>query len=233
MRLLHRLSPALVPVAALFALGGFVTHDYWAPDGVVIPAPATDIRAGGETTATVVVAGGCFWGVQAVFQHTKGVTSAVSGYAGGEAITAKYELVGSGLTGHAEAVKVTYDPRVISYGKILQIFFSVAHDPTEVDRQGPDVGTEYRTTIFPANAEQARVAKAYISQLDEARVWGSRIATTIEPGKTFYPAEAYHQDFLEHNRTYPYIVINDLPKLADLKRIFPRDYREDAVLVKP
>ena len=196
----------------------------------VVPVPAVDEVAGGRTSAVAIVAGGCFWGVQAVYQHTKGVTNAVSGYAGGERRTAQYEMVGTGRTGHAEAVEITFDPRLISYGQLLQIFFSVAHDPTELNRQGPDDGPQYRSTIFPVNDEQAKVATAFIDQLDRARIFDRKIATTIERGRPFFPAEDYHQDFLVRNPTYPYIVINDLPKLDDLKRIFPERYRSTPVL---
>jgi peptide-methionine (S)-S-oxide reductase len=166
-----------------------------------------------------------------VFQHVKGVTNAVSGYAGGDKKTAQYEVVGSGRTGHAESVRITFDPRQISYGRILQIYFSVAHNPTELNRQGPDVGTQYRSAIFPTNAEQAQIAKAYIGQLNQAHAFDAAIVTKIEPGKEFYPAEDYHQDFLTLHPTYPYIVYNDLPKIDDLNRIFPDLYRADPVLV--
>ena len=179
-----------------------------------------------------MLAGGCFWGVQGVFQHVKGVLSAVSGYDGGDAATAHYEMTSTGDTGHAESVRVTFDPREISYGRILQIYFSVAHNPTELNRQGPDQGTQYRSAIFPANDEQASVAKAYIAQLTLAHAFGAAIVTTIEPGRTFFPAEDYHQDFLALNPTYPYIVFNDLPKIANLKRLFPDVYRADPVLVR-
>ena len=178
-----------------------------------------------------MVAGGCFWGVQGVFQHVDGVTSAVSGYAGGEKATAHYEMTSSGNTGHAESVQITFDPRKITYGRILQVYFSVAHDPTELNRQGPDEGTQYRSAIFPMNDEQARVAKAYIAQLGSVHAFSAPIVTTIEPGKTFYRAEDYHQDFLAHNPGYPYIVFNDLPKIANLKQVFPTLYRPDPVLV--
>ena len=199
---------------------------------VKVPQAAVDQAvAPGTTSETAVLAGGCFWGVQGVFQHVKGVTSAVSGYTGGKANTASYETVSTGATGHAESVQVTFDPSKISYGQILQIYFSVVHDPTELNRQGPDWGTQYRSTIFAADAEQARVAKAYIAQLDSAKTFGKPIATTIEMGKTFYPAETYHQDFLTLNPNYPYIVINDLPKVANLKKMYPALYRNDAVLV--
>ena len=178
-----------------------------------------------------MLAGGCFWGVQGVFQHVDGVISAVSGYDGGSQATAHYDMTSQGDTGHAESVRITYDPSKISYGKILQIFFSVAHDPTELDRQGPDEGTQYRSAIFPLNGEQARVAKDYIAELDQAHAFGAPIVTAIEPGKTFYRAEDYHQDFLAKNPTYPYIVVNDLPKIENLKRLFPDLYRADPVLV--
>ena len=196
-----------------------------------VPAPAQDEAAGAASSEVAVLAGGCFWGVQGVFQHVNGVTSAVSGYAGGEKATAEYETVSTGKSGHAETVKITFDPRRISYGQILQIYFSVAHDPTELNEQGPDIGTQYRSTIFPTSAEQARIAKAYIDQLDAAHVYGAKIVTTIEPDRVFYPAEAYHQDFLTRHPDNLYIVINDLPKIADLKSSFPDRYRADPVLV--
>jgi peptide-methionine (S)-S-oxide reductase len=202
-----------------------------ADGGHALPSPIVDLPPGQATSAAVVLAGGCFWGVQGVFQHVKGVTSAVSGYAGGEKRTAAYETVSTGRTGHAESVQVMYDPRQISYGRVLQIFFSVAHDPTELNRQGPDTGTQYRSAIFPATTEQANVAKAYIAQLDQARVFKKPIVTTIEPDRGFYPAETYHQDFLTRNPTYPYIAINDLPKIEDLKRLSPDVYRAAPVLV--
>ena len=196
----------------------------------VIPPPALDEpAASGRETATF--AGGCFWGVQGVFQHVKGVVSATSGYAGGAKGTARYETVSGGDTGHAESVQVVFDPKTVSYGRLLQIYFSVAHDPTQLNRQGPDTGTQYRSAIFPASDEQAKVAKAYIDQLDRAKVFDAAIVTKIEPGKTFYVAEGYHQDFLTNNPDYPYIVINDLPKVAALKRLFAPDYSEKPVLV--
>ena len=193
------------------------------PDAQAAPAQ------GSEEVA--VLAGGCFWGVQGVFQHVKGVTSAVSGYAGGEKSTAQYELVGNGTTGHAESVRVMFDPKQISYGRILQIFFSVAHDPTQLNRQGPDTGPQYRSAIFPTSSEQAATAKAYIAQLTQARVFDAAIVTRIEKDKTFYPAELYHQDFLAKHPTHPYIVHNDLPKIKDLQRIFTDDFRAKPVLV--
>jgi peptide-methionine (S)-S-oxide reductase len=197
-----------------------------------IPAPMLDEPASAQAMSEVaILAGGCFWGVQGVFQHVEGVTSAVSGYAGGAADTAHYERVGRSTTGHAESVRITFDPRRVSYGHILQIYFSVAHDPTELNRQGPDVGNQYRSAIFPTNSEQTRIAEAYIAQLNEAHVFDAAIATRIEPGRQFYPAEDYHQDFLTRNPTYPYIVVNDLPKIENLKRLFPGLYRATPVLV--
>ena len=230
-RMHWRVLPVAGVVAALlFAVAaGWVTPSA-AEDAVTIPPPAID-EATSATSEVAVLAGGCFWGVQGVFQHVEGVTRAVSGYAGGEADTAHYQMVGSGTTGHAESVQVTFDPSKISYGKILQIYFSVAHDPTQLNYQGPDMGTQYRSTIFPTSEEQARVAKAYIAQLDQAHVYSDAIVTTIEPSKTFYPAEDYHQDFLALNPNYPYIVFNDLPKIANLKQLFPALYRSNPVLV--
>ncbi|NDQ57442.1 MAG: peptide-methionine (S)-S-oxide reductase MsrA [Acidipila sp.] len=180
--------------------------------------------ARGEQTA--VFAGGCFWGVDAVFKHVKGVSSVLSGYAGGNAGTAQYETVGSGSTGHAESVKVTFDPAQVSYAQLLRIFFSVAHDPTELNRQGPDSGTQYRSAIFYVNDEQKQVAQDYIAQLDQAKVFSSRIVTEVTPLKGFYPAEQYHQNFLARNPTYPYIVFNDLPKLRALQKQFPAQYKQ-------
>ena len=230
--MLRRIVPfaGLAAVLVLAALAPWATSSA-AEDAHVIPAPAIDERAGPSTSEVAVLAGGCFWGVQGVFQHVAGVTRAVSGYAGGQADTAHYEMVGTGTTGHAESVQITFDPSKVSYGKILQIYFSVAHDPTQLNYQGPDTGTQYRSAIFPQNEEQARIAKAYIAQLDQAHVYGDAIVTTIEPGKTFYPAEDYHQDFLALNPNYPYIVFNDLPKVESLKRIFSELYRDDPVLV--
>ena len=199
--------------------------------GRAIPPPAIDEAASAKTSEVAVIAGGCFWGVQGVYQHVKGITSAVSGYAGGEERTAEYEMVSGGRTGHAESVRIVFDPRVITYGRVLQIFFAVAHDPTELNRQGPDEGTQYRSAIFPASAEQARVARAYVQQLNDANVFGATLATTIEENRAFYRAEAHHQDYLERNPSAPYIVVNDLPKIADLKRVFPDAYRATPVLV--
>ncbi|WP_120967490.1 peptide-methionine (S)-S-oxide reductase MsrA [Comamonas sp. lk] len=197
-----------------------------------IPAPISDIAATTAGSDNAVFAGGCFWGVQGVFQHVKGVSNAVSGYSGGEAKSARYDDVGSGRTGHAEAVRITYDPQLISYGKLLQIYFSVAHDPTELNRQGPDRGTQYRSTVFAQNPEQARIAKEYIAQLNQAKTYGKPLATTIEMSKPFYAAEDYHQDYLTLHPNQPYIVINDLPKIEDLKRSFPEVYQATPSLVR-
>ena len=222
-------------LAALVAAGGAglaLRTAAAADEARVIPPFAGAAMAPRDATSEVaVLAGGCFWGVQGVFQHVEGVSSAVSGYAGGDRQGASYEAVGTGRTGHAEAVRVSFDPRAISYSRILQIYFSVAHDPTQLDRQGPDHGTQYRSAIFPTSAEQASVAKAYIAQLDKAKVFPTAIVTRIEPGRTFYPAEDYHQDFLVRNPTYPYIVHNDLPKIASLKQLFPTVFRSNPVLV--
>jgi peptide-methionine (S)-S-oxide reductase len=217
---------------AIAALIGMLTAPpAFAETAPVVPAPALDESPGSAPSKTVVLAGGCFWGVQGVFQHVEGVNSAVSGYAGGARETAEYEKVGSGRTGHAESVRIAYDPRKVTLGRLLQIYFSVAHDPTELNRQGPDVGTQYRSTIFAADDEQARLAKAYIDQLDQAHVFRARIATTIETGRPFYAAEGYHQDYLTLHPTQLYIAIHDMPKLANLKRLFPDAYRAEPVLV--
>jgi len=195
-----------------------------------LPPPRAE-EAAAATPEVAVLAGGCFWGVQGVFEHVRGVISAVSGYAGGDAQTATYDMVSTGRTGHAEAVRVTFDPRQISYGKILQIYFSVAHDPTQMNRQGPDFGTQYRSAIFSSDAGQAKTAAGYIQQLDATSILKSAIVTKVSMLKAFYPAEAYHQDFVKRNPTYPYIVVNDLPKIANLQRLFPDFYRADPILV--
>jgi peptide-methionine (S)-S-oxide reductase len=200
-------------------------------NAVVIPAPAADDAASQKSSEVAVLAGGCFWGVQGVYQHVKGVTRAVSGYAGGQKNTAQYEIVGRGGSGHAESVQVTFDPRQISYGRLLQVFFSVVHDPTQLNRQGPDVGPQYRSAIFPATPEQEKIARSYIAQLNQARVFRSAIVTKIEADRPFFTAEDYHQDFLIKNPRHAYIVINDLPKIEELKRVFPELYRSAPVLV--
>jgi len=225
-------SLSLRAVALILAAAGAVAAvPSFAEEGIVVPRPALDERAPAGALEVAVLAGGCFWGVQGVFQHVAGVENAVSGYAGGDADTAEYYVVGSGSTGHAESVAITYDPAKISYGDLLQIYFSVAHDPTELNRQGPDTGTQYRSTIFPQDAAQAKIAQAYIDQLNAAHVFDAPVVTTVEAGRTFYPAEGYHQNYLTLNPTQPYIVYNDLPKIANLERLFPDRYRADPVLV--
>jgi len=202
----------------------------WSAEAASLPPPARDEPAAAAGSETAVLAGGCFWGVQGVFQHVEGVERVVSGYAGGAADTARYETVSMGRSGHAEAVEIRFDPRMVSYGTLLRIFFAVAHDPTEIDRQGPDHGSQYRSAIFPRSAAQAAVARDYIAQLDAARAFARPIATRIEPDASFYPAEEYHQDFLVRNPRYPYVVLNDLPKLGALERQFPERYRAQPVL---
>lgn len=223
----------VLAACAALALAGlvFAPAATFAFGGVLIPAPVIDATTPTAETETAIFAGGCFWGVQGVFQRVRGVTNAVSGYAGGDMATAVYETVSGGKTGHAEAVRVTFDPKRVSYGHLLQIYFSVVHDPTQLNRQGPDRGTQYRSTVFPTSDEQARIAKAYIEQLDRARVYKKAIVTTIEPGKAFFPAEAYHQDFLTKNPDYPYIAYVDMPKIENLKQLFPGDYQAEPVLV--
>jgi peptide-methionine (S)-S-oxide reductase len=195
----------------------------------VLPAPAIDMQATGPQTATF--AGGCFWGIQGVFQHVKGVTRAVSGYAGGHVANPSYEQVSSGLTGHAESVSITFDPSQVSYGTLLRIFFSVALDPTQKDRQGPDWGTQYRSELFVSGPDQERVAKAYIAQLEAAHVFSHPIATRVDPAGPFYPAEAYHQDYLDLHPDQPYIAINDLPKVQALQTLFPDNWHAPATKV--
>ncbi len=229
---LAKVALAGLAVALLLAAVGVGVSRPSAEEARTLPAPTLDEQPKPDAREQVAVfAGGCFWGVQGVFQHVKGVTNAVSGYAGGNKESARYDMVGLGNTGHAESVRITYDPGKISYGKLLQIYFSVAHDPTELNRQGPDVGTQYRSAIFPLNGEQAKTAKAYIGELNRARVFDAAIVTKIEPDQSFYPAEDYHQDFMVRNPTYPYIVMHDQPKLEALKRLFPDAYRDEPVLV--
>src|SRR3984957_4459083 len=196
-----------------------------------VPPPALDPPPADAGPQTAVLAGGCFWGVDAVFKHVKGVAKVVSGYAGGAAKTANYETVSTGRTGHAESVQIVFDPAKISYGQLLRVFFSVAHDPTELNYQGPDHGTQYLSALFPVDAEQARVAQAYIAQLDQGHVFGAPVVTKIEPDRTFYPAESYHQNYLTLHPDSPYIVYNDLPKIEALKQVFPSLYRAAPVLV--
>jgi peptide-methionine (S)-S-oxide reductase len=198
----------------------------------VIPAAQVDApKAQAANTETAVLSGGCFWGVQGVFEHLKGVTKVVSGYAGGASATAQYEIVSTGMTGHAETVKITFDPRQVSYGQILQIYFSVAHDPTELDRQGPDEGTQYRSNIWYTSEQQKKIADAYIKQLGAAHTFGAPIVTRVDALKGFYPAEGYHQDYLIHNPDAPYIVYNDQPKIAAFKRLYTGLYSETPVTV--
>ena len=194
-------------------------------NAVVVPNPAMDSpMAKSKSEQTAVVAGGCFWGIQAVFQHVRGVINATSGYSGGAANTAEYEMVSTGDTGHAESVKITYDPSQITYGQLLRVFFSVAHDPTQLNRQGPDSGTQYRSVIFYNSDEQKRIAVAYIAQLDKASVFQRPIVTQVVPLSAFYPAEAYHQDYAANHPTNAYIVYNDAPKIAHLHQQFPELY---------
>jgi peptide-methionine (S)-S-oxide reductase len=220
-----------VGVACLAAIGLHYGHAGAAEPAVAVPAPAQDESAAGRHTETAVFAGGCFWGVQGVFQHVKGVTNAVSGYSGGKKETAHYEEVGSGVTGHAESVQVTFDPTQVSYGQLLQVYFSVAHNPTELNYQGPDHGSQYRSAVFPLDDAQRKVATAYIAQLEAAKVFPKPVVTRVEPFKGFFAAEGYHQNFLTLNPDYPYIVYNDLPKVADLKKMFPAQYADKPVLV--
>ena len=220
--------PALLLSLAL-AGAPFVAQ---AEPAVTIPPPAAEAPAQGSGLETAVLAGGCFWGIQAVYQHINGVKNAVSGYAGGKAETAHYQMVGMGTTGHAEAVKVTFDPRVLSYGKILQVFFSVAHDPTQLDRQGPDHGPQYRSEIFPQSEAQAKTARDYIAQLNAAKAFRASIVTKTGTMKAaFYPAENYHQDYATLHPWQPYIVINDAPKVKNLQAMFPDLWRDEPMTV--
>jgi peptide-methionine (S)-S-oxide reductase len=228
--LLNRLSLCAAAIGAV-ALSAFAIAPLQASEeAVIIPPPALDAQAA-DGLQTAVIAGGCFWGVQGVFQHTAGVVNAVSGYAGGSKASANYTLVSSGATGHAEAVEIKYDPKQISYGQILQIFFSVAHDPTQLNRQGPDSGTQYRSEIFTVNDDQKKVAEAYIAQLNAAKVYPKPIVTKINPLQAFYAAESYHQDYLTLHPNQPYIVVNDLPKIENLKKVFAQHYIEKPTLV--
>ena len=217
-----------LPIAAI-AVAGVATFAFLQPSNAaesvrLVPAAAVDTpRATKPATATAILAGGCFWGLEGVYERVAGVKDVVSGYAGGRAATANYQLIGTGLTGHAEAVRITYDPSKVTYGQLLRIFFSVAHDPTQLNRQGPDSGTQYRSAIFAQTPEQVRVAKAYVAQLKSS--FPAPIVTTIDTGKPFYAAEAYHQDFMRRNPTHGYIVVNDAPKVAALKALFPASYR--------
>jgi len=229
-RRFSRLSLCAAAIGALAIAAFAAAPSLAAEDAVIIPAPAADAQAA-DGIQTAVIAGGCFWGVQGVFQHTAGVVNAVSGYAGGTKATADYNTVSSGSTGHAESVEIKFDPKKISYGKILQIFFSVAHDPTQLNRQGPDSGTQYRSAIFTTSDEQRKVADAYIAQLNAAKVYRKPIVTKVGPLEGFFPAEAYHQDYLTLHPTQPYIAYNDIPKVQNLKKLFADDYLEKPTLV--
>jgi peptide-methionine (S)-S-oxide reductase len=202
-----------------------------AEPATVIPAPAVDNPKAEGPMQSAVLAGGCFWGVQGVYQHVRGVREVLSGYAGGDKSSARYETVGRGRTGHAESVQIQFDPSEVSYGELLQIYFSVAHDPTQLNRQGPDTGTQYRSAIFYNDASQKKIAEAYVAQLAKAKVFDRPIVTTVTANTGFYTAEDYHQDFLVNNPRNPYIVINDLPKVRDLGKLFPAMYREQPVTV--
>ena len=224
----------------LVAIAAAMFTDVWprlqsvsaATGSTAVPAPDVDEPSpAAAPIETVVLAGGCFWGVQGVFQHVKGVTQAESGYAGGDRQSANYETVSTGNTGHAESVRITYDPAQVTYGQLLRIFLSVVEDPTQLNRQGPDAGTQYRSAIFAQDDTQKLVAQAYIAQLNRDAVFPSPIVTTVSPKAEFFPAESYHQDFMNSNPTYPYIAINDMPKLNDLKRLFPELYRDQPVLM--
>jgi peptide-methionine (S)-S-oxide reductase len=230
-RRFSRLSFGAAAIGALALAAIAIGPSRASEEAVVIPPPTLDVQAA-DGIQTAVIAGGCFWGVQGVYQHTSGVLNAVSGYSGGSKMTANYTMIGTGTTGHAEAVEIKYDPKKISYGKILQIFFSVVHDPTQLNRQGPDVGTQYRSAISTANDEQKKVAEAYIAQLNAAKVYKKPIQTKVGPLQAFFPAEDYHQDYLTLHPNQPYIVFNDIPKIENLKKIFADNYIEKPTLVR-
>ncbi len=229
-----RRSGWMAATLALGAIGGLVWRSplLGAEAPVIIAAPALDNPKVAGPPQTAVLAGGCFWGVQGVFEHVRGVSKVIAGYAGGEKATAQYETVSSGTTGHAESVKITFDPAEISYGQILQIAFSVVHDPTELNRQGPDVGTQYRSAVFYADDSQKRIAEAYIGQLDKSRAFARPIVTRVDKLKGFYAAEDYHQDYLVHNPNAPYIAFVDMPKVENFKRTFPELYNGRPVLAR-
>lgn len=214
---------SIVMLVAGFLLFSSLSTPSAAEEAVHVPAPALD-PADTRSSATAIFAGGCFWGVEGVFSHVRGVTRATSGYHGGSAATANYDAIGSGTTGHAESVRVTYDPRIVSYGTLLRIYFSVITDPTTLNRQGPDSGSQYRSAIIPANASQLSVATAYLAQLARGRYWSAPIVTRIEAPQTFYPAEAYHQGFMERHPDHGYIRRWDVPKLANMRSVFPTLY---------
>jgi peptide-methionine (S)-S-oxide reductase len=221
----RRFSPRVLAVLSMIILVGVVACNAGEHASAAVPSAAVDAAlATTRSEQTAVVSGGCFWGIQAVYQHVKGVISATSGYSGGAANTAEYELVSNGDTGHAESVKIVYDSSQITYGQLLRVFFSVAHDPTQLNRQGPDTGSQYRSVIFYANDEQQRIAEAYIAQLEKAKAFPRPIVTQVVPLKAFYPAEAYHQDYAARHPDNPYIVYNDAPKVAHLRQEFPELY---------
>jgi peptide-methionine (S)-S-oxide reductase len=225
--------PTVCTIALTVALAVLLSRTplYGAEGPVLVPPPAVDNPKAAGPLQTAVLAGGCFWGVQGVFQHVRGVTQAVSGYAGGDKSTAQYETVSTGTTGHAESVRITFDPAQVTYGQLLQVAFSVVHDPTELNRQGPDMGSQYRSAIFYADDAQKRIALAYIKQLDDLHVFAKPIATSLEPLKGFYAAEAHHQDYLFHHPTQPYIAFNDIPKVENFQRLFPGLYSAKPALV--
>ena len=227
-RLIHPLRALLVGVPLMLIAPTLAAA---AEPAFAIPAPAVDLPKAAGPLQTAVLSGGCFWGVQGVFEHLIGVRQALSGYAGGVKNTAIYEVVSNGGTGHAESVQVTFDPQKVSYGQILQVYFSVAHNPTELNRQGPDTGTQYRSVIFYANDDQKKVAESYVAQLNKAGVFGAPIVTQLSPLKGFFPAEGYHQDYLLLNPTNPYIVFNDLPKIRNFQKLLPVLYQSKAVTV--
>ena len=226
--------PAAVLLGLTFILWQPLLNAAEAPTIIAAPIqdyPTQDNPKAASALQTTVVAGGCFWGMQGVFEHVKGVRKVVAGYAGGDKDSANYKAVSTGSTGHAEAVKITYDPAEVSYGELLHIFFSVAHDPTQLNRQGPDSGTQYRSNIFYTDNAQKNIAQTYIAQLNKSKVFPRDITTRVDSFKSFYAAEDYHQDFLIHNPNYPYIVFNDLPKIENLKRIFPKNYSVQPVML--
>jgi peptide-methionine (S)-S-oxide reductase len=228
---IRRYAPAVAILAlGITALFLWQSPLYGAESAVILPPPAVDNPKAPGPPQTAVISGGCFWGVQGVFQHVKGVLKVFAGYSGGDRSTAQYETVSSGDTGHAESVKITFDPAQVSYGQLLQIAFSVVEDPTQVNRQGPDAGTQYRSEIFYADETQKHIAEAYIAQLNQAKVFARPIATRVDALKGFYPAEAYHQDYLVHNPHQPYIAAFDIPKVENFKQTFPSLYRGDPVL---
>jgi peptide-methionine (S)-S-oxide reductase len=225
----NKLFVASLTALALVVGIGWISATRGAEPPVAVPPPALDNPKADGAVQTAVVAGGCFWGMQGVFEHVRGVHEVLAGYAGGSGATAQYEEVSTGRTGHAESVRITFDPREVTYGELLRIYFSVAHDPTQLDRQGPDSGSQYRSAVFYADATQRRIAESYIAQLNQGKSFAAPVVTRVDALKGFYPAEAYHQDFYLKNPEYPYIVINDLPKIRNLKVMFPQYYRDPPV----